>query len=290
MGTVFQLPTPLQQIENELTRKYGVSLFLKRDDLIHPQVSGNKWRKLKYHLEDARQQGKDTILTVGGAYSNHITATAAAAKILGFNAIGIIRGDELNEGSNPSLQYAAEQGMRLIFADRLSYAKRYEADFRERAIAQFKLDEAAIYYVPEGGATELGRTGCAEIVDEIDIDFKYIACACGTGTTISGIAQKLKPGQQALGIVVLNAESTLSVLRSSNLILHSYPFGGYAKANHFLLNFIKKFQAEQRIELDYVYTGKMLFGIFDLMQEGYFPAGSTVIAVHTGGVMNARVS
>ena len=284
-----QLPSPLQKIENDLTRKYKINLYIKRDDLIHPFVSGNKWRKLKYHLEEAKQEHKNTILTVGGAFSNHITATAAACKALGFKSIGIIRGDELKPGSNLSLQFAAEQGMELHFADRGAYAKRNESEFLATALQQYALKIADIYYVPEGGASQLGMKGSAELVNEINMGFDYICCACGTGTTIAGIAQNLKENQKPIGISVLNNDNFQIVNRNSKIVIHNYAFGGYARATNFLIQFIKDFKAEQQIELDYVYTGKMMFGIFDLIQEKYFPENSTIIAVHTGGVQNASV-
>ncbi len=290
----FQLPSPLQKIENTLTQEHKINLYIKRDDMIHPHISGNKWRKLKYHFEDARKHNKNTILTAGGAYSNHITATAAACHAIGFKSIGIIRGEELNANSNPSLQFAAIHNMELFFIDRALYSKRHEPDFLKTIIDKFLLPEEEIYCVPEGGATVLGAKGCAEIVKEIETDFDYICCPCGTGTTLGGIAGSLKYHQKSIGIVVLNHTNMESEIKNkytinSELITFNYPFGGYARTTPELIQFIKDFYSEQNILLDYVYTGKMMYGIYDLIRQNYFPENSTVIAVHTGGVMNANV-
>jgi len=288
---MFQLPSPLQKIENELTQKFKINLFLKRDDLIHPEISGNKWRKLKYNIEEAKKQNKDTILTFGGAYSNHITATAATGKYLGFKTIGIIRGEEY-QPLNKSLQFAKDCGMELIYLDRENYRNKNISDCRSM-ISDF--DESKTYILPEGGANDLAVKGCKEITDEIEIDFDYICCACGTGTTIAGITSNLKSHQKAIGIAVLKHDKLeeeitekFPNLKSEISILKSH-FGGYAKTTPQLIQFIKDFYNEHQILLDYVYTGKMMYGIFDLISRNYFPEGSTIVAVHTGGIMNANV-
>ncbi|MDB5225813.1 MAG: 1-aminocyclopropane-carboxylate deaminase [Bacteroidota bacterium] len=287
----FLLPSPLQQIENELTRKFNIHLFIKRDDLIHPQISGNKWRKLKYNIEQARKENKNTMLTFGGAYSNHITAVAAAGKLLGFITVGIIRGEE-HAPLNKSLQFAKDCGMKLLYVDRETYRnKNYELQF-----TNYDLNKDDIYLLPEGGANELGVKGCKEIVDEIYIDFDFICSACGTGTTLAGIVQNLKPHQTAVGIAILKHETLANEIVSKFGIQHSsfniqhYPFGGYAKTTPELIKFIKDFYDEQQIMLDYVYTGKMMYGIYDLISKNYFPENSTVVVVHTGGVVNANVN
>ncbi|MFN8283568.1 MAG: pyridoxal-phosphate dependent enzyme [Chitinophagales bacterium] len=285
---MFQLPSPLQKIENEFTKQFNINLFIKRDDLIHPEISGNKWRKLKYNIEHAKQENKDTILTFGGAYSNHITATAAAGKFFDLKTIGIIRGEE-HQPLNKSLQFAKDCGMQLIYLDRENY--------RNKNIDSLltTYDSRLTYILPEGGANELALRGCAEMVNEINTDFDFICCACGTGTTIAGIASNLQPHQKAIGIVVLKHDKLLNEIKEkfpklkSEIIIHQYDFGGYAKTTPELIQFIKDFYNEHQILLDYVYTGKMMFGIFDLMAKNYFPENSTIIAVHTGGVMNANV-
>ncbi len=285
---MFQLPSPLQKIETAFTRQYNIHLFIKRDDLIHPEISGNKWRKLKYNMEQAKKENKDTILTFGGAYSNHITATAAAGKYFGLKTIGIIRG-EAYQPLNKSLQFATDCGMELVYVDREKYKTKNIDSFLTTH------DSRLIYFLPEGGANTLALQGCTEIVDELDIDFDYICCACGTGTTIAGIASNLKPHQQAIGFAVLKHDKLQEEiiekfpnLKSEISILNSH-FGGYAKTTPELIQFIKAFYNEHQILLDYVYTGKMMFGIFDLIAKNYFPENSTIVALHTGGVMNANV-
>lgn len=285
---MFLLPSPLQKIENELTQQFKINLYLKRDDLIHPEISGNKWRKLKYNIEVAKRENKDTILTFGGAFSNHITATAKAAEVFKFKSIGIIRGEE-HQPLNKSLQFAKDCGMQLYYLDRENYKNKNIDALPTTHDAQFT------YILPEGGANALAIKGCAEIVDEINIDFDFIISACGTGTTIAGIASNLKTHQKALGIAVLKHEKLKEDiihnnpdLKSEFLILDSH-FGGYAKTSPALIQFIKTFYLEHNILLDYVYTGKMMYGIFDLISNNYFPENTTIVAVHTGGVMNANV-
>lgn len=300
---MFQLPSPLQPIENEWTKKFNIQLFVKRDDLIHPEVSGNKWRKLKYNIKQATLQQQNTLLTFGGAFSNHITATAAAGKYLGISTIGIIRGEEYDV-LNPSLLFAKQCGMQLYYLNRTAYKKLRENNFE---INDISIDYFAysndIYIVPEGGANEYAITGCSEIVDEINMqlrdlnkpNFDFIISACGTGATIAGIANRLQPHQKAIGVAVLKHENLKHEitqkysLRNNDLSILESHFGGYAKTTPELFQFIKKFQHQHNIPLDFVYTGKLFYKLFNLINEGYFPSGSTIIAVHTGGVMNAKV-
>jgi len=291
MAEIFNLPTRLDEISNELTRQFKVNLFIKRDDLIHPEIPGNKWRKLKYNIAQAQLEHKTTLLTFGGAFSNHITATAAAGKYLGFKTIGIIRGEEYAP-LNKSLQFVKDCGMKLMYLDRENY-KLKNTDALLTTHDSPLLSEA--YIIPEGGANELAVKGCAEIVDEIDIDFDYICCACGTGTTIAGISTNLKPHQHAIGFAVLKHDNLLEeitenlFIHNSKLSIQNYSFGGYAKTTPELIEFIKEFYQEHQILLDYVYTGKLMYGIFDLISKNYFPENTTIIAVHTGGVTNANV-
>lgn len=291
MAEIFNLPTRLDKISNELTRQFKVNLFIKRDDLIHPEIPGNKWRKLKYNIAQAQLEHKTTLLTFGGAFSNHITATAAVGKYLGFKTIGIIRGEEY-QPLNKSLQFAKDCSMMLLYLDRENY-KLKNTDALLTTHDSPRLSEA--YIIPEGGANELAVKGCAEIVDEIDIEFDYICCACGTGTTIAGIATNLKPHQKAIGFAVLKHPNLVNEINerflthNSKLIIQNYPFGGYAKTTPELIEFIKEFYQEHQILLDYVYTGKLMYGIFDLISKNYFPENTTIISVHTGGVTNANV-
>jgi 1-aminocyclopropane-1-carboxylate deaminase len=198
--STFQENTPLHRIQLPLLTEHDVKLFIKRDDLIHPEVSGNKWRKLKYNIEKLKQEKKDVLLTFGGAYSNHIAATAAAGKFLGVKTIGFIRGEELaNEPLNKTLKKAKDDGMELHFISREDYSARMEKWYIDDLHQKFP----NTHIVPEGGANFYGVTGCTEIVSEVDIDFDIIACACGTGTTFAGMLIGLKSHQQALGFSVL---------------------------------------------------------------------------------------
>ena len=255
-----------------------INLFVLRLDLVHPYISGNKWFKLKYNLEEARKQGKKTLVTFGGAYSNHIIA-AAAGKEFGFKTIGIIRGEELNEDDNSVLQFAKYCGMELRFVSREEYRKK-----------EFNIKDE-YYLLPEGGTNELAVKGCAEIISLIDIPFDYISCAVGTGGTIAGIISSLNENQKAIGFPVLKGGEFLKneieklVQTNANFELQTeYHFGGYAKKNEELLNFISDFKSNHNIQLDFVYTGKMMFGIFDLIKKNYFEKGATIVAVHTGGL------
>ena len=270
---------PLQKIEAAFLKEKEISLYVLRLDLVHPHISGNKWFKLRYNLEEARKQGKKTLVTFGGAYSNHIIATAAAGKEFGFKTIGIIRGEELNENDNSVLQFAKYCGMELRFVSREEYRKK-----------EFNIKDE-YYLIPEGGTNDLAVKGCSEIISLIDIPFDYISCAVGTGGTIAGIISSLNENQKAIGFPVLKGGEFLTneieklVPSKTNFELQTeYHFGGYAKKNEELQNFISDFKLNQNIPLDFVYTGKMMFGVFDLIKRNYFQKGATIVAVHTGGL------
>lgn len=282
------LPTPLHKINYY---NNDINLYIKRDDLIDDYISGNKWRKLKYNLNALIKQKKSTLLTVGGAYSNHIMACAAVANRYNIKSIGVIRGEELNKNSNSNLQFATSQGMQLLFVDRETYSRRYEPTFAELLCEKYSFDVNEIFFVPEGGANNLGEKGCAEIVNEINIDFNYLITACGTGTTLLGMSKNIKSHQKIIGIDVLknNLDLENKLNYSSNtILLHEYHFGGYGKKNQILVDFIQQFYIQNKIKLDYVYTGKMMYAIFDLLNKNYFSPNSTIVALHTGGILNAN--
>ncbi|ARS36695.1 1-aminocyclopropane-1-carboxylate deaminase/D-cysteine desulfhydrase [Pontibacter actiniarum] len=282
---------PLQKLEAPLWQEQGVALWVKREDLLHPHISGNKWRKLKYNLQEARQQDHHTLLTFGGAYSNHIAATAAAGKAYGFRSIGIIRGEE-HLPLNPTLALATSCGMQLHYISREQYRLKSEPGFLQELRAQF----GQVYVLPEGGTNLLAVKGCAEIVPDIDVDFSHICCAMGTGGTFAGIVAGLTGEKEALGFPALKGGAFLRqeveelVLAYSGQRYHNwqlateYHFGGYAKVKPELLAFMAQFKQEHGIPLEPVYTGKMMYGLFDLVRKGYFPRGSRVVAVHTGGL------
>lgn len=286
---MFQLPSPLVQLQDELFSQKKISFFIKRDDLIHPVVSGNKWRKLKYNLHEARKQNKKILMTVGGAFSNHLVATACAANHFSFRSIGIVRGEELTVNSNPNLKICEEYGMKLIFVSRTEYAKRYEADFFSMFMKEHHLPEDEIYTIPEGGANTLAEIGCKEITDEIQIPFDYFCTAAGTGTTARGIYAGLNEHQKLLIFPALKTEDYSFLINSKNSnveIISDYTFGGFAKTKPELLEFMTTFYNKHHILLGYVYTGKLLYGMYKLVQKDYFPRGSTIIILHTGGLDN----
>lgn len=266
-----------------------VKVDLLRDDLIHPEVSGNKLRKLKYNLLAASDAGKQTILTFGGAYSNHIAATAAAGKMFGFRTVGIIRGDELNADSNPTLRQAAANGMELRFVSREEYRGFREGD----GVRQLTDSELDAWIIPEGGSNALGIKGCAEISRGRE-EYSHFICALGTGTTLAGIVSGMKSGQRADGIDVVggnfltqaveNQLTEIGVSSSGWAVHSSFAMGGYARFPERLIGFIVDFQELSGIFAEPVYTGKMLSAISKLGQEGYFSEQASILAVHTGGL------
>jgi 1-aminocyclopropane-1-carboxylate deaminase/D-cysteine desulfhydrase-like pyridoxal-dependent ACC family enzyme len=301
--SIYQLAaSPLQELHSAFLEKAGISLLIKRDDLIHPQFGGNKWRKLKYNLIRARQQQYDTLLTFGGAWSNHIHATAAAGRHFGFNTIGMIRG-EPHTPLNHTLSFAEHCGMQLHYLDRELYRQKNKADFLQRLQQRF----GKIYILPEGGSNTLAVQGCSEVVAEIrqqlDNDYDVVCCACGTGATLAGIItgiekdrtgpQKLAIGFSALKAGDFLAEEVNCFLDDGNMLTDwrvecRYHFGGYAKINQQLTDFMRQFHAQFDIALDAVYTAKMFYGLFDLIKSGAFSPGTVIIAVHSGGLQGNK--
>ena len=307
-------PSPIQLLEDSLFDKFGVRVYVKRDDLIHPSVQGNKWRKLKYNLLKIKELNISTLLTFGGAFSNHIHATAAAGQLFGINTIGIIRGERTIPLSN-TLIFAENHGMKLHFVSREEYKNK-------TALTDALNDKFGdVYVLPEGGTNDLAVVGCTEIVKEINQQIfpqpDFSAVACGTGGTIAGMIKAADKKQTVIGFAVLKGnflyndvsnilnlkgDTTIfenkndEYLKKSDISSHNhsnwsnwsintdYHFGGYAKSSPELIEFINRFKAQHGIPLDPIYTGKMFFGLFDLIKKGYFPRGSTIVAVHTGGL------
>lgn len=289
---------PLQRIRDEITDAAGVTLYILRTDLNHPHISGNKLFKLKYNLQEAKSQEKDTIITFGGAYSNHIAATAAAGKEYGFRTIGIIRG-ERPKVLNEVLAFAERQGMELQYVSREAYRLKDDLDFIPKYLAQLNSAQTIsnYYIIPEGGANALGVKGCIEITAHIPVPFDLICCACGTGTTLAGIILSLKEGQKALGFQVLKGKryiygevkEWLDAFESAQNdwdVNEEYHFGGYAKSSGELKDFIGWFEAKHKVPLDEVYVGKMMYGVYEEMRSGVLE-GKVVVVVHTGGWGNA---
>lgn len=265
----------------------GISLTIKREDLIHPFVSGNKFRKLKYNLLQAKAENKSTILTFGGAFSNHIAAVAYAGKEQGFKTIGIIRGDELINKieENPTLKFAYENGMEFVFVSREEYRNKSEVSFIEKLKEKF----GDFYLVPEGGTNELAVKGCEEILTDEDTVFNYICCAVGTGGTIAGLINSALPNQKILGFPALKGdflkdEICIFAKKNNWELISDYHFGGYGKINLELIDFINSFLETNKVSLDPIYTGKMVFGVIDLISKNYFPANSKILLIHTGGL------
>ena len=281
-----------QQVFLPILEEKKVELFIKREDLIHPFVSGNKFRKLKYNLQEAKKLKKKALFTYGGAFSNHIVATAVAGKIAGFKTFGIIRGDELGKKleetleENATLREAHNNGMKFQFVSREQYRQKSSFGFVEK----MKNKWGDFYVIPEGGTNCLAVDGCEEILNKEDSEFNYICSAVGTGGTISGLINASKKNQKIIGFPALKGnflseEIKKYVGRKKNWSLQkAYHFGGYAKHDEELITFINNFTAETGVLLDPVYTGKMLFGILDLIKKDEFTEGSKILAIHTGGI------
>lgn len=267
----------------------GIRLHMLRLDLIHPEISGNKWFKLKYNLEFAKQNGFKKILTFGGAYSNHIVATAAAGNFFGIETIGIIRG-EAHEPLNNSLAYAQKSGMKLEYVSRTEYRNKSEDYF----INELKIKYPDAYIIPEGGANHLAIKGCAEINEFIPFETELICLACGTGSTMAGIISAVKPHQKVMGFSALKGGDFLLKdvnrflkgynVNSNNYSINThYYFGAYAKYNQQLIDFMNNFYTKTAIPLDFIYTAKMMYGLLDMIKKGEIKE-KNIIAIHTGGL------
>jgi 1-aminocyclopropane-1-carboxylate deaminase len=283
-----QKPFFLESYNQKIVLEHSdITLFIKREDLLHPYVSGNKFRKLKYNLLQAKTQEKETLLTFGGAYSNHILAVAAAGCENGFKTIGVIRGEELAAkiATNPTLRKAQEFGMVFEFVSREAYREKNSKAFIDALVLQY----GDFYLMPEGGTNDLAVKGCEEILTAEDDVFDYICCAVGTGGTLSGIINCSKDSQQVLGFPALKgdflSEDICNFVTKSNWTLQTdYHFGGYGKCTPELISFINGFYLQNKIPLDPVYTGKMVYGVLDLIAKEVFPAHSKILMIHTGGL------
>ncbi|MFI3219155.1 MAG: pyridoxal-phosphate dependent enzyme [Methylococcales bacterium] len=284
-------PSILTKVDDPLLEQYQVELWIKRDDLLHPIISGNKWRKLKYILQHALSLDSDTLISMGGTYSNHLHALAYVGKVLGLKTIGLIRGEQ-PATLTPTLQDVQHWGMELKFVSRSDY----------RLLRQYKQWsdlpdlKPRQYWLPEGGAQALALKGVAELVHEIDIAYDILCVPCGTGTTLAGIVNAVTADTTVIGFAALknagflNAEvnSLLPNYRDNWHINLDYHVGGFAKTNAELLAFIDDFEARTQIPLEPVYTGKMLYGFYDLIKKQAFKPYQRIIAVHTGGLQGKR--
>lgn len=294
-------PIPMQQVNVDFLEEKNIQLFVLREDLIHPTISGNKWRKLIYNLQEAKSDGKNQLLTFGGAYSNHIAATAAAGKQFGFKTIGIIRGEE-HLPLNLTLQLAVDNGMELKYISRSLYKEeKYNTSFLQEMKAEF----GDFYLIPEGGSNAFAVKGCTEILKNINIDYDVICCACGTGGTIAGIIAAADSIKEIIGFPALKGgeflkndiqqllanyqlQFDIKINSSKWSLITDYHFGGYAKTNTELIDFVNDFYQKQSIPLDLIYTGKMLYGILHLAKTSSKFNGKKIVAVHTGGLQGNK--
>ena len=277
--------------------RLNAQVSLKPDYLIHSTVSGNKYRKLKYNLQKAQSENYKGILTFGGAFSNHIAATAAAGQALNIPTVGVIRGEELASKIelNSTLKYAKSCGMHLEYVSRSDYKQKNDAAYLKLLLENFK----NFYVIPEGGTNALAIKGCQEILSQEDLSFDIICCAVGTGGTIAGLINSSLPTQKIIGFPALKGgflnEDICKFASQSNWELwDAYHFGGYAKVDSKLITFMNHFKSTYKIPLDPVYTAKMMYGIFDAIQTGKIPKNAKVLAIHTGGLqgiegMNLRL-
>ena len=264
---------------------------LKPDYLIHPTVSGNKYRKLKYNLQKVQSENYKGILTFGGAFSNHIAATAAAGMVLNIPTVGVIRGEELasKKELNSTLNYAKSCGMHLEYVSRSDYKQKNDPAYLKLLLENFK----NFYVIPEGGTNGLAIKGCQEILSQEDLTFDIICCAVGTGGTIAGLINSSLPTQKIIGFPALKGgflnEDIRKFASQSNWELwDAYHFGGYAKVDSKLITFMNYFKTTYKIPLDPVYTAKMMYGIFDAIQTGRIPKNAKVLAIHTGGLQGVE--
>lgn len=283
--------TIAQNIPDQQISFHDITLIIRRLDLVHPQISGNKFFKLKYNFLEAKRQGYQHILSFGGAYSNHIAATAFAAQQFGFKSVGVIRGEELADRPlNPTLATAQQFGMKLHFVSRDEYRRKQRPEY----LAELARHFPEHYVIPEGGTNALAIQGCQEILKDSDAQFDVICCAVGTGGTISGLIEASHAHQQILGFSALKGsflkDEVAQLTKKTNWnILDDYCCGGYAKTSAALVQFIRDFEAEFSILLEQVYTAKMLMGIFDLIEKNYFPARSKLLVIHNGGLQGRNI-
>ncbi len=284
-------PSILTKIDDPWLAQYRIKLWMKRDDLLHPIISGNKWRKLKYSLDHALSSGADTIISMGGAYSNHLHALAYVGKVLGLKTIGLVRGEQ-PVTLTPTLSDIQRWGMELRFVSRGDY----------RLLRQHKNYQAlpglqpGQYWLPEGGAQALALKGVAELVNEIAIPYDTFCAPCGTGATLAGMIDAVQQQVSVLGFAALKnagflrgeVEGLLSQSRHNWQINLDYHFGGFAKTNADLSEFSNDFESKTTIPLEPVYTGKMMYAVYDLIKKHYFKPGERIIALHTGGLQGKR--
>jgi len=297
LNSQLKIPSSLQKLESDLFKKHQVDVYVKRDDLIHPEISGNKWRKLKLNFEKFHQGKYESILTFGGAFSNHIAATASLGNSAGIKTIGIIRGEELTAESNDTLKQASANGMKLIFVSRDKYSERYERIYHE----ELRREYGNILLIEEGGANFLGAMGIADCVKELNFEPDYIYTAAGTGTTSAGLliatnkskivsVPVLKNGEFLIDEIrnlvhLASFDEELTIEKMERLQLETdFHFGGYGKYNQELIDFINEIHKTHQLKLDQIYTAKMFYTFIENLKSGKIRSNSTVVLLHTGGI------
>lgn len=285
------MQTQNQKVHLPILKEKKISLYIKREDLIHPLISGNKYRKLKYNILAAKEKKQNCILTFGGAYSNHIAATAYAGKEQGLRTIGIIRGEELKDKwqNNATLCLAKEHGMHFKFVTREAYRSKETSEFINKLKEEFN----DFYVLPEGGSNSLAIQGCEEILTPEDNVFNVITSAVGTGGTIAGIINTSKNNQKVIGFPALKGNFLQEDIRKFATkinweLQNKYHFGGYGKVSPELIMFINAFKKETNIPLDPIYTGKMVYGLIEMIREDFFIPGTKILAIHTGGLQGIK--
>ncbi len=292
--------SPIQNLKLPLFEKQNITVDVLREDLSHPIIQGNKLRKLLYNLLNAKKKGNETILTFGGAFSNHIAAVSAAGKEFGFRTIGMIRGEETLP-LNPTLAQCKKDGMELHYIDRATYRIKHTQDFKDYLRNEF----GSFYLIPEGGTNYYAINGCMEIIPNY-CDYDYICCPIGTGGTAAGIILGNKGRSKIIGFSALkggefltkdiynhiqsvtNDEELTSELMASFELNTDFHLGGYAKLTEELLTFVRGFYQEHHVKWDTIYNGKMAFGVWELLKENYFPKNSSILLIHTGGMQGIK--
>jgi 1-aminocyclopropane-1-carboxylate deaminase len=293
MDTIDERRAVIQPINRSWYEDRVAAVDMLRLDLIHPVVSGNKWFKLRLNMNHAIAAGFKTIVTPGGGYSNHLVATAYAAKLFGLRAIGVVRGryDKLT----PTLESCKEYGMELVFVTKEDYDGRHEPGWVRSIVAHF--DE--IFMIPEGGANEWGRTGAGLLSRFVHKDYTHVALSVGSGTTMIGLRNKTDSAQQILGFAPMKEGAYLKKYITGHLdegkdsnwqLFDNWHFGGFGKWNNGLIGFMNDFYLQNKIPLDIVYTSKMMFGIREMLAGDRFAPTDKILCIHTGGLQgNASV-
>ena len=282
------LPSKITKISSNFLHQKQVDIFIKRDDVIHPIISGNKWRKLKYNFQAASDEGFDKILSFGGVFSNHLHALSYACNYFGFGSIGVVRDTHLKK-ETPTLSFCKKNKMKLYYLDRNQYRQKKSI----QTINLLRKKFGKFYLIPEGGNNLLGIKGCQEIFDEIDIDYDYLCSPVGTGCTAAGLIKGMKNNKKFIGF----APFTKTIEQSENIknfcdfqlynnweLISDIHFGGFGKIDSNLIKFVRRFKSDFNMELDLIYTGKLFYSLFNMIKNDAFDKRTKILVIHTGGL------